>query len=220
MQRPQQRAQHGGPIARAAAGPLPSLQVKCSLLVLDLPNSEELVCSLFSTLLDVIKWVPSLVLCTRDWLCGSAVLPLPRRCVTARRRPACARSEDTAAVLEGTALELLRCMLEEADDIPQSQLDVLLARLLPGHAAEAPASAAAAAALLQRAETVVQPYVQKLLTALLLGSRTDSELKDDYHSLFFVVRVLGAGLVGLPCGWQALPHLSAAARRVLQIAGP
>ena len=31
------------------------LQVKCSLLILDLPNAEELVCSLFTTLLDVVK---------------------------------------------------------------------------------------------------------------------------------------------------------------------
>ena len=31
------------------------LQVKCSLLILDLPNAEELVCTLFTTLLDVVK---------------------------------------------------------------------------------------------------------------------------------------------------------------------
>lgn len=36
----------------------------------------------------------------------------------------------------------------------------------------------------------VQPYLQKFLTALLTGARTDSELKGDYHSLFYAV---GAG---------------------------
>lgn len=97
-------------------------------------------------------------------------------------------------MLEGTVLELLRNMIEEADDLPQAQLDVLLVRLLPAHAAEAPASHAAAAALLQRCETLVQPHLQKLVTALLTGARTDSELKDDYHSLFYAVRG-GGGLV-------------------------
>jgi hypothetical protein len=95
-------------------------------------------------------------------------------------------------VLEGTVLELLRSMIEEADDLPQQQLDVLLWRLLPAHRAEHPAGHALAAALLQRTETVVQPHLQKLLTALLLGSRTDSELKDDYHSLFYAVRACRA----------------------------
>lgn len=32
-----------------------SAQVKCSVLMLDLPGAEELVCELFSTLLDAIK---------------------------------------------------------------------------------------------------------------------------------------------------------------------
>ena len=106
-------------------------------------------------------------------------------------------------MLEGTVLELLRSMIEEADDLPQQQLDVLLWRLLPAHRAEHPAGHALAAALLpglvccrhwllQRTETVVQPHLQKLLTALLLGSRTDSELKDDYHSLFYAVRACRA----------------------------
>ena len=39
------------PIPCLAAG----LQVKCSLLVLDLPRAEELTCQLFSTLLDAVK---------------------------------------------------------------------------------------------------------------------------------------------------------------------
>lgn len=44
--------------------------------------------------------------------------------------------------------------------LPTPQLDTLLLRLLPTHAAEAPASAALVATLLQRTETVVQPYLQ------------------------------------------------------------
>lgn len=50
-------------------------------------------------------------------------------------------------------------------------------------------------------EPQVQPYLQKFLTALLTGARTDSELKGDYHSLFYAVCAplsLGAG-VRLPC---------------------
>ncbi len=31
------------------------MQVKCSLLILDLPRAEELTCQLFSTLLDAVK---------------------------------------------------------------------------------------------------------------------------------------------------------------------
>lgn len=113
--------------------------------------------------------------------------------------PAC--SEENAGVLEGTMLELLRSMIEEADDLPQQQLDVLLWRLLPAHRAEHPAGHALAAALLQRTETVVQPHLQKLLTALLLGSRTDSELKDDYHSLFYAVRACRAMHAALFMRW-------------------
>lgn len=93
-------------------------------------------------------------------------------------------------MLEGTAVELLRAMVEEADDLPQSQLDILLTRLLPAHAAEAPASHAATKALLQRTQTTVQPYLQRLLTGLLSGARSDSELRGDYHSVFYAV---GAG---------------------------
>lgn len=90
-------------------------------------------------------------------------------------------------MLEGTVVELLRAMVEEADDLPQSQLDILLTRLLPAHAAEAPASHAATKALLQRTETTVQPYLQRLLSGLLTGARTDSELRGDYHSVFYAV---------------------------------
>lgn len=90
-------------------------------------------------------------------------------------------------MLEGTVLELLRSMVEEADDLPQQQLDILLGRLLPRAAAEAPAAAALVAALLQRCETTVQPYLQKFLKALLTGVRTDSELKDDAYELFYAV---------------------------------
>ncbi|KAL4859210.1 Sister chromatid cohesion protein PDS5 B-B [Chlorella vulgaris] len=125
-------------------------QVKCSLLLLDLANAEELVCSLFSTLLDVVN-------------------------------------EENAEVLQGTVLELLRTMIEEADDLPQQQLDILLARLLPAAAAESPAAHALVVALLQRTETTVQPHLQKFLKALLTGVRTDSELKDDAYELFYAV---------------------------------
>lgn len=105
------------------------------------------------------------------------------------RVPMChsCRSEENAGVLEGTAVELLRAMVEEADDLPQSQLDILLTRLLPAHAAEAPASHAATKALLQRTETTVQPYLQRLLSGLLTGARSDSELRGDYHSVFYAV---------------------------------
>ncbi|KAL4420139.1 hypothetical protein ABPG77_010355 [Micractinium sp. CCAP 211/92] len=125
-------------------------QVKCSLLILDLPNWEELTVSLFSTLLDVVN-------------------------------------EENAELLHGTVLELLRSMVEEADDLPQAQLDVLLTRLLPAHRTESPAGHSLAASLVQRTETTVQPYLQKFLTALLTGARTDSELKGDYHSLFYAI---------------------------------
>ncbi|KAL4458690.1 hypothetical protein ABPG75_013555 [Micractinium tetrahymenae] len=125
-------------------------QVKCSLLILDLPTWEELTVSLFTTLMDVVN-------------------------------------EENVEMLQGTVLELLRSMVEEADDLPQAQLDVLLTRLLPPHRAESPAGHALAAALLQRTETTVQPHLQKFLTALLTGARTDSELKGDYHSLFYAI---------------------------------
>lgn len=46
----------------------------------------------------------------------------------------------------------------------------------------------------------VQPYLQKFLTALLTGARTDSELKGDYHSLFYAV---GAGWGPEAAPWGA-----------------
>lgn len=90
-------------------------------------------------------------------------------------------------------LELLRGMIEEADDLPQPQLDALLSRLLPSAAAQAPAAHALVAALLQRTETTVQPYLQRFLKALLTGNRTDTELRDNAYELFYAV---GAGLAG------------------------
>lgn len=63
-------------------------------------------------------------------------------------------------MLESTVLELLRSVVEEADDLPQQQLDIILARLLPAHTAESPAAARVVAELLRRTETVVQPYLQ------------------------------------------------------------
>jgi hypothetical protein len=102
-------------------------------------------------------------------------------------RPAWLCSEENAEVLQGTVLELLRSMIEEADDLPQQQLDILLARLLPAAAAESPAAHALVVALLQRTETTVQPHLQKFLKALLTGVRTDSELKDDAYELFYAV---------------------------------
>ncbi len=41
--------------------------------------------------------------------------------------------------------------------------------------------------LLQRTEAEVQPYLQKFLSGALLGLRSDSELKDDCHTLIFQV---------------------------------
>lgn len=58
-------------------------------------------------------------------------------------------------MLQGTAVELLRSMIEEADELPQAQLDALLIRLLPSHRAESPAGHALVATLLQRTETTV-----------------------------------------------------------------
>ena len=63
-------------------------------------------------------------------------------------------------MLEGTVGELLRSMVEEADDLPQPQLDAILSRLLPAAAAEAPAAARVVRELLRRTETVMQPYLQ------------------------------------------------------------
>lgn len=47
--------------------------------------------------------------------------------------------------------------------------------------------------LLRRTEPRVQPFLQKFLTNVLLGMRTDSELRDDCHALIFQV---GAGAAG------------------------
>ena len=124
-------------------------------------------------------------------LCYMMSLQLQPTCASHNCRSC--RSEENAGVLEGTVVELLRAMVEEADDLPQSQLDILLTRLLPAHAAEAPASHAATKALLQRTETTVQPYLQRLLSGLLTGARTDSELRGDYHSVFYAVG--GNGIV-------------------------
>lgn len=174
--------------------------MKCSLLILDLPNGEELVCSLFNTLLDAIKWVTGLGCwqIPQQLLDGCCVgLPEASLCLGelqrspllpadgGAQRPAC--SVDNADALEGTVLELLRGMIEEADDLPQPQLDALLSRLLPSAAAQAPAAHALVAALLQRTETTVQPHLQRFLKALLTGSRTDSELRDNAYELFYAV---------------------------------
>ncbi|GAB4821978.1 hypothetical protein N2152v2_009024 [Parachlorella kessleri] len=94
-------------------------------------------------------------------------------------------NDDNQGMVEALALDLLASMLEESDDISQPLLDTILANLLPAKQKENPAACRLTQQLLQRTEAVVQPYLQKFLTNALLGLRTDSDLRDECHSLIF-----------------------------------
>lgn len=65
------------------------------------------------------------------------VHPAIPRCAHLHVPPA--RSDENERILEATALELLGGMLADADDIPQSVLDVVLSQLLPHRNATAAA---------------------------------------------------------------------------------
>ena len=123
-------------------------------------------------------------------------LALPPRCLPTLHQP---RSEENEGLIQSSCLELLASMVEESDDLSQAQLDAVLGQLVPPRREEAAAAARLAAALLQRTQQTVQPYVQRLLTCLLLGSRTSSELREDYHSLIFQV---GAEVRAPACAFQ------------------
>lgn len=104
--------------------------------------------------------------------------------------------------VEGPALQVLTVMLEESDDIPQPLLDGILGHLLPSARQESPVAHHMAQLLLRRAQPTLQPYVQKFLTRLLEGGRTDSELAGSCSDLILQV-YQAAPQIMLP----VIPHL-------------
>lgn len=112
---------------------------------------------------------------------------------------------DSRALAEAPALELLAALLDETDEslpMPQPLLDAVLGPLLPGARDDNPARAALAAALLQRAHSAVQPHVQRFLTRLLEGARTDSEHAASCSDLILQVH-RAAPQITLP----VMPHI-------------
>jgi sister chromatid cohesion protein PDS5 len=83
---------------------------------------------------------------------------------------------DNKEQVEHLALTGLATMLDEGDDIPQPLLDCILGHLLPTAHEENPQSHRLAELLIRKSQPTLQPYVQKFMTRLLEGQRTDSDL--------------------------------------------
>jgi len=83
---------------------------------------------------------------------------------------------DNREQVEHLALTGLATMLDEGDDIPQPLLDCVLGHLLPNAHEESPQAHRLVELLIRRSQPTLQPYVQKFMTRLLEGQRTDSDL--------------------------------------------
>jgi sister-chromatid-cohesion protein PDS5 len=83
---------------------------------------------------------------------------------------------DNKDQVEHLALTGLATMLDEGDDIPQPLLDCILGHLLPSAHEENPQAHRLAELLIRKSQPTLQPYVQKFMTRLLEGQRTDSDL--------------------------------------------
>lgn len=83
---------------------------------------------------------------------------------------------DNKDQVEHLALTGLATMLDEGDDIPQPLLDCILSHLLPAAHEENPQARRLAELLVRKSQSTLQPYVQKFMTRLLEGQRTDSDL--------------------------------------------
>lgn len=83
---------------------------------------------------------------------------------------------DNKDQVEHLALTGLATMLDEGDDIPQPLLDCILGHLLPTAHEENPQAHRLAELIIRKSQPTLQPYVQKFMTRLLEGQRTDSDL--------------------------------------------
>jgi hypothetical protein len=109
---------------------------------------------------------------------------------------------DNKDQVEHLALTALATMLDEGDDIPQPLLDCILGHLLPTAHEENPQAHRLAELLIRKSQPTLQPYVQKFMTRLLEGQRTDSDLVGSSSDLVLQL-YRAAPQIMLP----VLPHL-------------
>lgn len=109
---------------------------------------------------------------------------------------------DNKDLLEHHALKVLTTMIDDSDDIPQQLLDCVLGHLLPAAHTENPHAYHLAKHIILKSQPVLQPYIQKFMTRLLEGQRTDSELAGCSSDLVLEV-YRAAPQIMLP----VLPHL-------------
>ena len=109
---------------------------------------------------------------------------------------------DNKELVESHALKVLSTMIEESDDIPQPLLDCILGHLLPVAHTENPQAHHLAKQLILKSQSTLQPYIQKFMTRLLEGDRTDSELAGCSSDLVLEI-YRAAPQIMLP----VLPHL-------------
>ncbi|DBA83186.1 TPA: hypothetical protein ACH3X2_006702 [Trebouxia sp. C0005] len=92
--------------------------------------------------------------------------------------------------VEPAMLEIMASMIEEADDVSQPLLDVILECVTSPQMEEQPQAYRLAQQLLHRAEDRLQRYLQRFLNNIILGHGTDSNLQEeDYPNLIYQIHL-------------------------------
>ncbi|DBA74057.1 TPA: hypothetical protein ACH3X1_010871 [Trebouxia sp. C0004] len=92
--------------------------------------------------------------------------------------------------VEPAMLEIMASMIEEADDVSQPLLDVILECVTSPKMEEQPQAYRLAQQLLHRAEDRLQRYLQRFLNNIILGHGTDSSLQEeDYPTLIYQIHL-------------------------------
>lgn len=111
-------------------------------------------------------------------------------------------SENLQIIQEPTLL-LLSTMVDDGEEPSQQLLDTILGRILPSTTEDNLAAHHLADALIRKCQSALQPSVQKFLTRLLEGRRTESELAGHCSDLILALHKT-VPQITLP----VLPHLA------------
>ena len=91
--------------------------------------------------------------------------------------------------IEGPVVSILSSLIEEGDDVDQPLLDSILGRLLPSAHEENPQAYHLASIIIRRTQSTLQPVIQRFMTKVLEGQRTNSELISSSNSSDLVLQM-------------------------------
>lgn len=114
-----------------------------------------------------------------------------------------ALNSENLHIIQEPILLLLSSMVDDGEEPSQQLLDTILGRILPSTSEENLAAHHLTDALIRRCQSALQPSVQKFLTHLLEGRRTESELAGHCSDLILALHKT-VPQITLP----VLPHLA------------